>query len=178
MTLLAILLAVLPVVVCGEESYFFTIAGKPSGERIEGNTLHIAQPIHRIEPPEASSIIAFHQGLGPGREYKIQVNLRESPEKEWMPMLKLGGEIIMEGVTVARPNDPRFASSFSLESDNPEAISRWCQLLREVLKVPGDRVQIDLTEAEPDGAGQAATASESKSEDNEKLRPASEARSR
>lgn len=176
MRLLTILLAVLPVVVCGEESYFFTIAGKPSGERIEGNTLHIAQPIHRIEPPEASSIIAFHQGLGPGREYKIRVNLRESPEKGWMPMLKLGGETIMEGVTVARPKDPRLASSFSLESDDPVTIRRWCQLLRDVLKVPADRVQIDLTEAEPDGAGQVDTAPVSKSEDNEKLKPALQAR--
>ena len=120
--------------------------------------------------------MAFHQGLGPGREYQIQVNLDTSPEQGWLPMLKLGDEIIMEGISVARPSDPKFTSSFSLEGDDPKKIRLWCQLLGELLKVPENRIEIELTKAEQDGADQPATAPESKPEGNQKPKPKAEAR--
>jgi hypothetical protein len=176
MKLLIILFGAIPLLACGGESYFFTFAGQPTGQRIEGENLHIVLPIQKIAPPKASSIIAFHQGLGPGREYQIQVNLRTSPKAGWLPMLKLGGEIIMDGISVARPDNPRFASSFSLEGDDPEKIKQWCQLIGDLLKVSKDKIEIDLTNVE-DGADQPATAPESKPEGKEKLKPESKVRS-
>jgi len=148
MKLLAILFCFIPFLAFGEESYFFTIVGEPSGKRIDGENLHFVLPIRKLEPPNASSIIAFHQGLGPSREYKIQVNLRSSPKEGWIPMLKLGAEIMMDGISVSRPNDSRFASSFSLEGDDPEQIRRWCQLLGDLMDVPKGKIEIDLTKAE------------------------------
>jgi len=91
-------------------------------------------------------------------------------------MLKLGGEIIMDGISVARPDNPRFASSFSLEGDDPEKIKQWCQLIGDLLKVSKDKIEIDLTNVE-DGADQPATAPESKPEGKEKLKPESKVRS-
>jgi hypothetical protein len=177
MKLLAILFSSIPFLVFGGESYFFTLVGEPTGQRIEGENLHIVLPIKKLDPPVASSIIAYHQGLGPGREYQIQVNLKSSPKKRWMPMLNLGGEIIMDGVSVARPDDARFASSFSLEGDDPEKIRQWCKLLGNLLKLPAERIKINLTkEAEQDGADQPATAPESKSEGDSKPQPESEGR--
>ena len=150
MKLLATLLCAIPLLAFGEESYFFTLAGKPTGQRIDGPNLHLVLPIQKLDPPAASSITAFHQGLGPDREYQIQVNLKSVPKKEWMPMLKLGEEIIADGISVSRPDDPRFASSFSLEGDDPEKIKQWCEILGGLLNVPKARIQIDLTKAEQD----------------------------
>ena len=67
-------------------------------------------------------------------------------------MLKLDGEIILDGVTVARPDDPRFASSFSLEGDDPERITVWARLLGQLLKLPADKIEINLDQAEQVGA--------------------------
>ena len=178
MKLLVTLFGAIPLLAFGGESYFFSFAGEPTGQRIEGQNLHIVLPIQKLDPPEASSIIAFHQGLGPGREYQIQVNLKTSPKKGWMPMLKLGEEIMIDGLSVSRPDDPRFASSFSLEGDSPEKIKQWCKLLGELLSLPEARIQIDLTKAEPDGAGQPATGPESDSEGGDKPQPEAEGRSR
>ena len=179
MKLLTLLLTFIPLLASGEESYFFKLKkGHPSDLRIEGEQLHFVLPIQKLDPPKATAIMAFHQGLGPGREYQIQVNLETTPEKGWLPRLKLGGEIIMEGISVASPGDPKFASSFSLESDDPKKIKLWCQLLGELLKVPENRIEIDLTKAEQGGAGQPATAPGSKSEGKERPQPASEEHSR
>jgi len=183
MKLFVTLLSAIPLVVLGEESYFFTLAGEPTGQRIDGQNLHLVLPIQKLDPPTASSITAFHQGLGPGRDYQIQVNLKSVPKKEWMPMLKLGEEIIAEGISVSRPEDPRFASSLSLEGDDPEKIKQWCEILAQLLNVPKARIQIDLTKAEQGGAGQGgagqpATRPESKSEGGDKPQPEAEGRSR
>ena len=147
MKLILTLIASIPLLAFGGESYFFTISGEPTGQLIKGERLQLELPIRKIDPPEASSISAFHQGLGPGRKYQIQVHLKESPLKGWVPMLKLDEEIIINGITVARPADPKFASSFSLEADDPKKIERWCQLLAELLKIPKDHIEIDLTKA-------------------------------
>jgi hypothetical protein len=147
MKLLAILFSAVPLFAFGGESFFFTLAGKPGGQRIEDDSLHLSVPIRKIPPPEASSIIAFHQGLGQGREFKIQINLKSSPEEKWVPMLNLDGEIIMDGISVARPGDARFTSSFSLEGDDPKKISRWVKLLGTLLKIPADKIEIDLNKA-------------------------------
>jgi len=81
MKLLATLFFFLTLPAVGEESYFFDYAGnaQPTKGRIEGNLLHFAIPIKRIAPPQATSIFAFHQGLGPGREYQIQIKLKSDP---------------------------------------------------------------------------------------------------
>ena len=144
------ILALLPLVAVAESSFFFTLPQntKPNGQRIEGDNLHLIVPIQKVAPPKASSIFAFHQGLGEGRMFKIQVNLTESPEKGWTPMLKLGEEVIMEGISVARPDDAKFASSFSLESSDPEEIRNWCKQLGILLKIPNERILIDLEKAE------------------------------
>ncbi|MCA9095996.1 MAG: hypothetical protein KDA68_21095 [Planctomycetaceae bacterium] len=95
-----------------------------------------------------------------------------------MPMLNLDGEIMMDGISVVRPDDPRFASSFSLEGDDPEKIKHWAKLLGALLKLPAERIEIDLNKAEQAGAGQPATRSESESEGDQKPQPESEGRSR
>lgn len=172
------LLTFLPLIAFGGESYFFTITFEPTEQRIEGEHLHLEFPIQKLPPPRASSISAYHQGLGAGRDYQIQVHLEASPAKGWLPSLNLDGELIMEGISVSRPDDPSFASSFSLESDDPKQIERWCQLLAALLKVPKDRIEIDLTKAEQGGTGQPATRSQSKLEGGDKPQTESEGRSR
>jgi tRNA nucleotidyltransferase/poly(A) polymerase len=66
-------------------------------------------------------------------------------------MLKLGDEIIMEGIFVSRPSDARFASSFSLESSDPVKIKTWCKELGILLKIPKERIQIELKAEAGDG---------------------------
>lgn len=172
------LFAFLPLMAFGGESYFFTISSDPKEMRIEGEHLHLVLPIQKLQPPRALSISAYHQGLGAGRDYQIQVHLAASPAKDWLPSLNLDGEIIMDEISVSRPEDPSFASSFSLESDDLKQIERWCQLLAALLKVPKDRVEIDLTKAEQADPGQPAIRPESKSEGGDKPQPEAEGRSR
>jgi len=121
--ILIVIFNFIPFLVHGEESFFFTFIGQPLGERIEKGKLHAVVPIKKVDPPEALSIVAYHQGLGVGREYKIQVNLKSKPEKGWMPILNLDGEIILRGISVSRTDDSGFVSSFSLEGDDLELIS-------------------------------------------------------
>lgn len=150
MKCLSLILALVPALAFAQESYFFSVAleGKPK-QGIEGDRLIVEMPIRKIEPPQASTIRAFHQGLGPGREYQVQVHLKSNPGKGWIPMLKLADEIITEGITVTRPENERFASSFSLESSDPAKIRKWCAELKALLGVPDDRVEIDLDKATP-----------------------------
>ncbi len=145
-----IILALLPLIASADDSFFFVFAqnAKQAEQRIEGENLHLVIPIQKITTPKASSIFAFHQGLGEGRDYQIQVNLTDEPEEGWMPMLKLGDEIIVEGISVARLGDVQFASSFSLESSDPEQIKTWCKELGILLKIPNSRIQIELKEEE------------------------------
>lgn len=126
--------------------------GEPTAQKIEDENLHMILPIQKLNPPEASSIIAFHQGLGPGRDYKLQVNLKTRPEDAWVPMLKLGDEIMMNGISVSRPDDQRFAPSFSLESDNSETIRQWSKLLGELMNIPDAKIVIDLTPVDESGS--------------------------
>src|SRR5688500_11712031 len=163
--LLPILLAIVPLLASGqgEESYFFkSIKGPRATEsRIEGNSLHLVIPIQKIDPPKASGIFAGYAGLGPGRGYFIQIDLAEPPAKDWLPMLKLGDDVLTKGMSLGRSDRPDVPSTYTIETDDPEQAHRWCRLLGKLLKLPQKLIDIDLTNPESDGAGKpAATPSE------------------
>lgn len=142
-------LAFFPLLAVGEESYFFTYATKPRAaeKRIEGEVFHMTMPIKKIEPPKASSIYTSHQGLGRGREYQIQVDLAETPAEGWLPLLKLGDDVIDQGIFLSL-SEGEGESSFHVQNDDPDKIRRWTRLLGELLKVPADQIEIDLTKVE------------------------------
>jgi hypothetical protein len=152
MKLLTTTLLFIPFLAFAEDSYFFTIQGKPSKPSIQGEALIMNLPIKKISAPKASSIIAYHQGLGEGREYQIQVNLESPPDRDWRPMIKLGDDVIVEKIVVALPQEKGFASSFSLETDDPDKVKLWCKILGKILKVTGDKIEIDLSKQEAEQA--------------------------
>ena len=100
--------------------------------------------IEKIKAPEATSIFAFYQGYGKGRDYQIQINLKKRPAKEWRPYLVIGEDILMFGVSVTRPDQLDLASSLSFESDDPKKILAWVQALKKFYKLDDDRAIIEL----------------------------------
>jgi len=60
-------------------------------------------------------------------------------------MLKLGDEIIMEGILFSKSPEQNSRPLCHIEADDPEKIKRWCKLLGTLLKIPENRVEIDLT---------------------------------
>jgi hypothetical protein len=144
------LLTFAPLLVLGEESYFFKYPkGGPKREiRIEDSKLHAITPIEKMPPLKAASIYASHAGLGKGREYQIQIDLVDKPEGNGVPMVKLGDEVITGGIYMSMSPGEESAASYHLESDDPEQIKRWCSLLADLLMLPQDRMEIDLTKAE------------------------------
>ena len=99
------------------DCYFFVFDGKPkpSSMSIKDDHLNMAMKIKKIKLPKAKSIIAYHQGLGVGRTFQIQINLTEYPAKGVYPMLKVGDDIFIEHVSISRSG----ISSISIEGDNP-----------------------------------------------------------
>ena len=152
MKLLPVLLAFTPLLAIGEESYFFKYPNdKPKREiRIEDSKLHVVTPIEKIATPKAVSLYASHAGLGRGREYQIQIDLAAKAERGLLPMVKLGDDVITGGIYMSLSADENSTSSYHLESDDPEQIKRWCPLLATLLKIPQDRIEIDLTKEEDD----------------------------
>jgi len=104
-------------------------------------------PIEKVDPPLAISITAIHQGYE-GRTYHIQVHLRKHPGNGWLPMIKLGDDILaFTSISTSMSADPKFASSFSIESDDKEGVIRWVKDLKVLLKLEDKDVYVDL---EPD----------------------------
>ena len=127
-----------------QDSYFFdfdTEEKKPL-MTIEGNTMNMSLAIKRIKPPKAQSIIAYNPGLEKGKEYQIQINLSENAEAGWIPKLNLAGDIIVAGVSISRSDE--FVHSFCIKSSNLEQVKKWVKLLADLMKVPQDKVSINL----------------------------------
>jgi len=159
MKLILIPLSCLPLIAAAEESYFFVYknGSAKTERRIEGSHLHTVNQIQKTDPPKAKRLVAFHQGLGSGREYQIQIDLEDQLEERWYPMLKLGDDIITGGISVSYSNSQRRPASFSIESDDPERIRHWCALLGPLLALPESRIEVDLAKAsQPDGDHPAA----------------------
>jgi len=171
MKFLAILLVLLQSLAFGEDSFFFDLAKetKPRKHRVEGGFLHFAVPIEKLASPQATSIQAAPLDSG----YLIQINLKEDPKWEGVPMLKLGEDIIDE-LTLAGP--PNSTSACQIETDDPKKVTLWCKHLKTLLRVPDDKISITLNKADQARAGQPATPSESKRETNDKPQPKSEER--
>ena len=132
-----------------EDSYFFVYPkGSRFEKKIKNDRLYIEVPIQKIDPPKVISILAFHQGLGPGREYQIQINLAGHPPRGWLPMLRLKDDIITSGISVGHAGETGGFSTYSIELSNPEKIDRWCLLLGSLLKVPFNRIEVDLAKKE------------------------------
>ncbi len=162
MKLILLLLGCLPFVAWGEESYFFVYkkGGVNAEMRIEGDHLHTVKQILKIDPPKAKQLIAFHQGLGSGRAYQIQIDLNDQLEESWFPMLKLGDDLITGGISVSYSNSERRPASISIESDDPEKIRKWCALLGTLLALPESRIDIDLENADQQEADPSDVASD------------------
>jgi len=141
-----------------EDSYFFTLdnAERPTSVSVENDNLHLVMKIKKLPLPKARSIIALYHGLGGVREYKIQIDLAEAPPEE-VPMLKLGDDIIMEGVSVEAPNNPKFASSISIEVADSKQVTKLVSALASLLKLSKDRIEVQLDKAEQPGADQPVT---------------------
>ena len=148
--ILLILLAGIPILAAAEESFFFTYTKKPGSpeKRLEGDQLHTVQPIQKIDPPEATFLSAFHQGLGKGREYQIQIDLKGPLEERWYPMVKLGDDLITSGIMFSYSDSKKWPSTMSIESDDPEKIRSWSRQLGSLLKLPEDQIDIDLAKTE------------------------------
>ncbi|BDS07331.1 hypothetical protein NT6N_23710 [Oceaniferula spumae] len=132
------------------DCYFFTWNGrqKLSSVAIEGDQLNMTMKakIKKLELTKAKSIIAYHQGLGVGRKYQIQINLTEAPAKGVFPMVKIGDDIIIERVSVSGGGNSGLGSTISIEGDKPEQIKKWVELLRVYFKLPKEKVSIRLTQ--------------------------------
>ena len=127
-----------------QEAYFFTMDAKHPTLSIKGDNMIASFPIKKVAPPKAISILAYHQGFGDNRDYQIQIDLSNEPQKGWIPKLKLGNDILVEGVSVSRPEGESFRSSFSLESSDKDKILNWVALLSKLLNVPKQQIHIDL----------------------------------
>ena len=61
-----------------------------------------------------------------------------------MPKLKLDNDILVEGVSVSRPEGERFSHSFHIESSDKDQIVKWVKLLGKLLNLPKDSISIDF----------------------------------
>lgn len=129
-----------------QESYFFKTLDTTAAPRvsIKSDELIMAIGIKKIPPPKASAISAFHQGYGGNRDFQITVTLREKPAKKWNPTFKLGDDIFFFGVSVQTPNEPQFAPSFTIESNDPKKIHQWVSILAKLLSISDDNITVDL----------------------------------
>lgn len=139
------------------ESFLFTFDGAPEYV-IEGDEIRQTMPIKRLETPEASSMTAFHQGLGEGRAYAIQVNLTERPSEDWMPRVKLGEDILLTEISVAWPSRPESAGWIKLESGDREQAERWVERLAALFELPPPQVSVNLAKGAKDEEADAAPA--------------------
>lgn len=146
MRLILILLAGLRTAALAEDSYFFVFknGGVGAEMRIEGDHLHTVRQIQKIDPPKTRQLIAFHQGLGSGRTYQIQIDLNDQLEDSWFPMLKLGEDLVTDCISVSYSNSERRPASISIEGDDPERIRKWSGILGTLLALPEERIEIDL----------------------------------
>ncbi len=136
----------------GGESFFFVIQKDGVEEiSIKEDRLLMEVPIKKVSPPRATSIAAFYQGYDNGRTYKIQVNLAQHPEKGWIPSFKLNNKVFLHGVTVSRHSELKFSSAFSIESDSIEEVLQWTKALSQLLKIPEQKVDVDLEKPEDVG---------------------------
>jgi len=137
----------------GESFFFVTEEDGIEELSIKQDRLFMEIPIKKVSPPRAISIAAYYQGYKNGRKYKIQVNLAQQPEKGWIPSFKLNDKVFIYGVTVSRVTESKYTSSFSIESDSKDEIQQWTKLLSQLLKIPDQKVDINLEKAEQDGGG-------------------------
>lgn len=150
---MALALALFPIIAPADESFFFEYTQVPQAteKRVEGGRLHVATSIRKIEAPKASYISASYSGLGVGREYLIQVDFPTRPGERWMPMVKLGDDIITQRIFTSGGEDGS-SFSYSLEGSDPGKIEAWTRALGKLLSVPEDQIEMDLTRSEEDAA--------------------------
>lgn len=141
-----VLLVFAPLLAVGGESYFFNRKAGPKFDEklVEDGHLFIVIPIKRLETPKAKAIHASQADLGEGRKYQIQIDLAGDPPEAWGNeglLIKLGEDVIDRGISFGGGEKPMM----HVEADDPEKIRKWCKLLGELLKIPEDKIGIDLT---------------------------------
>ena len=154
MPLFLILLSILTAALHAGDSYFFKIDRSAPQQTIEDEKLVIRMPVKKLPTPKAESIVAFHQGLGGSRDYKIQIDLSAKLDDRGAPKLKLGDDTIVLGISVSHSDDPDFADTITLESGDKEQVLRWVKALQELLVLPDARVQMNLNPLEEKGGAE------------------------
>lgn len=148
-TIATLALVLLTSISQAEETYFFELKPQEKQEfSMEGDMFVYKVATKKIAPPKATSIAAYHLGAGEGREYTIQINLADKVERGWIPAVKIGKDVLAEGVSISRPDDERFAHSLDIVSSDPEKIKTWVKHLAALFELPADKVVIDLEKKE------------------------------
>ena len=127
------------------DSYFFTTDGARVGaDTIKDGSLITSLPIKKLPTPKALNLSAYYVGMGRGRDYQIQMDLKGALDSRSIPRIKLEDEILYRGVSMSFGYDEDQPFSLFISSDNKEDIKRWSRLLSKFLKIPRKRVMIDL----------------------------------
>ena len=95
---------------------------------MDGHELVMRMGVKKLEVPKSKRVLLFDsEGSDAGR-YTIQVDLTESPDEGWVPILVLGDSVFLE-VGVSRSER---GSTLSFGTDDPDLAS---ELLRRMGKV-------------------------------------------
>ena len=90
---------------------------------IDGNELVMRAALRKIAAPKAKSVILLDSAASSAGAYTIQVDLEESPEEGWMPIIALGEAVLVEGVRVS--HSERMGATLSFGTDSPQQATEF-----------------------------------------------------
>ena len=121
------------------ESYFFR-AHEEVNRKIEGGNLVVSYAIQKVEF-KIILIEAYHQGLGEGRKYQIEVHAPGIGSKIGPPSLKLEDDLLTNLKYLSYADGRQ---TMTIESDDRKKIEKWVAALRRLSGLPETKIILKL----------------------------------
>jgi hypothetical protein len=139
MKILIVFILMCHVALSKPESYFFR-AHEELNSKIENGNLLVAYAIQKVDF-KIILIEAYHQGLGEGRKYQIEIHAPGIGSKIGPPSLKLEDDLLTN-VKYLAYTDGR--QTMTIESDDRKKIEKWVAALRRLSGLPETKVLLKL----------------------------------
>jgi hypothetical protein len=121
------------------ESYFFR-EDEVVSRKIENGNLVVSYTIQKVEF-KIALIEAYHQALGEGRKYQIEIHAPGIGSKIGPPYLKLEDDLLTNLKYLAY-SDGR--QTMTIESDDRKKVEKWVAALRRLSGLPETKVILKL----------------------------------
>jgi hypothetical protein len=139
MKILIVLILMCNVALSKSESYFFREHEEVS-RKIENGNLVVSYAIQKVEF-KITLIEAYHQGLGEGRKYQIEIHASGIGSKIGPPSLKLEDDLLTNLKYLAHADGRQ---TMTIESDDRKKIEKWVAALRRLSGLSETKVVLKL----------------------------------